>query len=94
MSLCRWSSNNFMCDIYCYESESGYVIHVATNRHVKPSPKMPDYTKKVSKAEMAKYQKAYRKWADNTISKPIGLPCDGETYDCMTPRSAWISLKS
>lgn len=32
MSYCRFSSDNFTSDFYCYESESGYVIHLAGSR--------------------------------------------------------------
>lgn len=43
MSYCRWSSNNFKCDLYCYEDATGYAIHVAANRWgdgwPKPVPK-------------------------------------------------------
>lgn len=29
MSWCRWSSLNFTCDLYVYESEAGVELHVA-----------------------------------------------------------------
>jgi DNA repair photolyase len=32
MSYCRWSSDYFNCDLYCYESNSGYETHVAAYR--------------------------------------------------------------
>ena len=32
MSYCRWSSDDFRCDLYIYESAAGFVIHVAANR--------------------------------------------------------------
>ena len=38
MSYCRWSSNNFRCDLYCYESEEGFMTHVASNRVVGDIP--------------------------------------------------------
>lgn len=34
MSYCRWSTNDFQCDLYCYESDAGFVTHVAGNRIV------------------------------------------------------------
>ncbi len=37
MSYCRWSSMNWMCDVYTYQSISGvYVTHVAGRRRVIP----------------------------------------------------------
>lgn len=35
MSYCRWSSDNWKCDLYCYEDANGYITHVADNRIVK-----------------------------------------------------------
>ena len=33
MSYCRWSSDNFKCDLYCYKDvNGGYTIHVASYR--------------------------------------------------------------
>jgi hypothetical protein len=33
MSYCRWSSDHFNCDLYCYEDTAGgYTVHVATCR--------------------------------------------------------------
>ena len=35
MSYCRWSSDDFQCDVYVYESVAGgFVTHVAANRVV------------------------------------------------------------
>ena|SRR6478752_3658803 len=34
MSYCRWSSDDFASDLYIYESAEGFVIHVASSRHV------------------------------------------------------------
>ncbi len=33
MSYCRWSSDNFTCDLYCYEdARGGFITHVAGAR--------------------------------------------------------------
>jgi hypothetical protein len=37
MSYCRWSSMDFTCDIYAYESDGGFVVHVASGRFVDES---------------------------------------------------------
>ena len=34
MSYCRWSSDDFACDLYIYESGNGFEVHIASNRHV------------------------------------------------------------
>lgn len=39
MSLCRFSDNNFKCDIYCYEDvKGGFTTHVAAARYKKGIP--------------------------------------------------------
>lgn len=32
MSYCRWSSDNFNCDLYCYETENGFETNIAACR--------------------------------------------------------------
>ncbi len=41
MSYCRWSTDDFQCDLYCYEDVSGgYTTHVAGRRrkYLEPLP--------------------------------------------------------
>lgn len=41
MSYCRWSSDNWKSDVYCYEHfTGGFVTHVASNKRV--FPPIPD----------------------------------------------------
>lgn len=41
MSYCRFSTDDFRSDIYCYESIEGYQIHVAAFRYVLAEPMSP-----------------------------------------------------
>lgn len=41
MSYCRWSTDDFHCDIYAYPSVDGIVIHVAARRARFTSPLPP-----------------------------------------------------
>lgn len=43
MSYCRFSSDNWMCDVYCYEHcDGGFVTHVAGNKRIfRPIPDIP-----------------------------------------------------
>lgn len=44
MSLCRWSSDNFNCDLYIYESVyGGYQINLATSKYKGEIPEV-DYS--------------------------------------------------
>lgn len=84
MSFCRWSSMNFSCDLYCYESEQGYVTHVAVNRTVGDIPKVDsslflDNTQENFDKFLAQ-QKAQFEFLDTAERRPIGLKYDGQTF--------------
>src|SRR5687767_6611694 len=39
MSYCRWSTDDFQCDLYCYEDVSGgFTTHVAGRRKIWDAP--------------------------------------------------------
>ena len=85
MSYCRWSSNNWDCDLYCYADVSGgYTTHVAENRIVGEVPKEPPITQGMTDAEWAEYFKAHRAqmdWLKTAKHKHIGLPYDGQSFN-------------
>jgi len=92
MSYCRFSSDDFKCDVYCYAScYGGYVTHVAGKRHVgaTPIPELPEFgTDEASQqAWLAAYQ-AQRAWLDAAELKPIGLSLDGEDFHDDTAAAA------
>lgn len=77
MSYCRWSSDSHRCDIYAYESDAGFEVHVARSRYNLPdhvcAPMWddPDWANK------------YNEWSEILRASelfPIGLPFDGESY--------------
>ncbi len=83
MSYCRWSSDNFDCDIYAYEScYGGFQVHIATNRYVGEIPKVNYNLIQNDKThqQFIEQRKAQSKFLENNVSKPIGLPHDGETF--------------
>lgn len=59
MSICRWSTDNFKCDLYVYESDQGIEICVAGMRIVE---EIPDYWHTIDKSpeEFAAAYKAHR----------------------------------
>lgn len=75
MSYCRWSSNDFKCDIYCYESETGYEVHVATKRVVGNITAI-DWS---SHEAMFKTYKEQMEFLETSQKENIGLP-----YDCQS----------
>jgi hypothetical protein len=102
MSYCRWSSDDFDCDVYVYESVGGgWTTHIANNRAVfdrsalpPPVPLGAEYTKD----ELTAFAERYRQLVDavGTADRvPIGLPHDGATFSDPTPgecakRLVWL----
>ena len=82
MSYCRWSSDDFQCDVYCYESVyGGFETHVAGLRRVFKEPLPPEvpFEKEHLEAFVARRQKIMAMCEESTLVK-IGLPCDGKDF--------------
>ena len=88
MSYCRWSTDDFQCDLYCYEDvHGGWTTHVAglrrERRTLAPSP----YTLEAieaAKSDSGAWAKIYRAYHDELASiplEPIGLPHDGQSFN-------------
>jgi len=81
MSYCRWSSDNWRCDLYCYEDVNGGITtHVACNRIVGDVPEVP-FILDVSADEFMKAHKKQMEFLDTAKREKIGLPYDGETFN-------------
>jgi len=96
VSYCRFSSEDFQCDVYCYEDVSGgWTTHVATNRPVLdgtlPPPIMlaPENIKEW----MARHEKVME-WVSKAERKQIGLPHDGESFNDPTAGEAADRLQT
>ena len=63
MSYCRWSSMDYDCDLYIYESESGFEIHVARRRPDIDRSKLPPPVdiSSVPPSQQASMEKLWRK---------------------------------
>ena len=87
MSYCRFSSDNWTSDVYCYEHVDGsFVTHVAGNRAVGDVPKVPPFPdddpdgKDEWIAEYVVAHNAQMAFLEACQRVPIGLPHDGETF--------------
>lgn len=83
MSYCRFSSDNWRSDVYAYEScYGGFTTHVAGNRLEgdTPIPEMPVDWHKLPVDELVRLHEAQSAWIDHARHVPIGLQCDGETF--------------
>lgn len=91
MSYCRWSSNDFRCDVYVYGAVGGgFQIHVATRRIVYKAPIPPEVPLPDSDEgpEFDAWQgrlKTMNRMRDEADRVKIGLPHDGETFSHETP---------
>ena len=83
MSYCRWSSDDYRCDLYCYETNSHFVIEVASYRVGEDLPRIGDYP---SGGDLEAHQKWIRAEEEQmrilrTMARtPIGGPHDGGSF--------------
>lgn len=82
MSYCRWSSDDFQCDLYCYaDTSGGYTTHVAGRRRTSRSPSLSALMEgDHSQAACDAYNKAMEEWGKEPM-KDIGLPHDSATFN-------------
>lgn len=84
MAYCRFSSDDFRCDVYVYEDVTGgWTTHVAGNRRAESYTPMPN---DIDFAQMEEWEKA------NLV--PIKLPHAGETFNDATPGECADRLES
>lgn len=83
MSYCRWSSDNFQCDVYVYAASEGWCIHVAAN---KTAEDPPENSREVAgwweqgEAGVKAYVEQHTRlteWMTTAAKVPIGLAHDG-----------------
>lgn len=80
MSYCRFSSDNFRCDLYCYEScYGGYVTHVAGRKPVDDVPVVPAFGS-VPDDQWLCAHRMQMAFLETCECAPLGLPHDGETF--------------
>lgn len=83
MSYCRWSTDDFQCDLYVYADVSGgWTIHVAGNRPVYKEPLPPPipFTAETIRPWMERDQIIHR-MLEQAERVPIGLPYDGQSFN-------------
>lgn len=78
MSYCRWSSDDFACDIYAYEADNGFTIHIAGNRILGDVPKMLP----IDHEDWLSAYRAQHEFLATAQRETITLPHAGETFVC------------
>lgn len=89
MSYCRWSSDDFRCDVYAYEDiHGGWTIHLAGNRFLGDIPPIidvphPEDGQEAADRWYASY-KAQAAFLSTAKREPIGLPFAGQSFNLPT----------
>jgi hypothetical protein len=93
MSYCRWSSDDFRCDVYAYESDAGFIVHVARSRYVGDIPRVP-FILDTPNDEWMKAYNAQHKFLETAKQKNIGKEYDGETFQYDTLAELYRGLRN
>lgn len=79
MSYCRFSTDDFQCDVYCFGSNGGIEIYVASNRYVYKEPlPAPVPFEESTIAEWTTRHNKVIAMVDQADRVDIGGPHDGE----------------
>lgn len=87
--VCRWDSDDFRSDIYCYEDDGEFVTHVARTRYADDAPRIaPAFTipekrgpaRRRAITDFCTAAVAQREWLLRTPLIPLGGPHAGETF--------------
>jgi len=87
MSYCRFSTNDFQCDVYVYEDcVGGWTTHVASNRIVpcKPLPPVINFSMDNADEWLVRYQNV-QDIIRNSVRESIYNPYAGKFYNDDTP---------
>lgn len=85
MSYARWSDDCYQSDVYVYESDTGFVVHVSTNRYAS-NERRPTFPRIVTGDSLLRYFQQCSAWVRGATVEPIGLPHDGKTLTADTPK--------
>ncbi len=94
MAYCRWSSDDYQCDIYAYESDcGGFCINVAKYRRHFSEPLPPAVDISNTKAFMERHNKVME-MLRSADSRQINLSRDGQRFSLDTAFEAVELLES
>ena len=91
MSYCRWSSDDFRCDIYAYPTDDGVTVVLTKNRYdFTPPPRLPENATRFRRLER---RQAIHALLEDAPLIPIDLPYAGEWRDRITHEEAaeWLT---
>ena len=82
MSYCRWSSDDYGCDLYVYGSDAGIAIYVAARRVVGDVPHLhwPESGDPEEIERAVGSSRAQHAFLETAQREPIALPHAGESF--------------
>lgn len=89
MSYCRWSTDDFQCDVYLYEAVGGgFCLTLAKHRVIfkDPLPPLEDFSETV-KGDLLRRQ-IIHELIERADRVPIGLSRDGQSFSLDTAEEA------
>lgn len=91
MAYCRWSSDDFQCDIYAYPADGGVTVVVSRNRYDYTPP--PRLRKNASVDRCLERHQVIHDLLEDAPLIPIDLPYAGEWRDRITHEEAaeWLT---
>lgn len=93
MSYCRWSCDDYKCDVYCYEDCGGFFyVGVADVNYDFKEP-LPDKLSLGDEGWLERHNKVLD-MCENADKKPIGLSRDGESFKVKTAAETAEMLES
>lgn len=85
MSYCRWSCLDCTCDVYAYESDEGYQIHLSSKRLMGPQPYVPYQEmmdNQVTSEELFAAYKVYMEALHSSEYVDNNLPYGAWSFSC------------
>lgn len=93
MSYCRWSTDDYQCDLYCYDDCAGGIItHIAGRRVIYKEPLPPPVPFDQTEAWVNRANKI-NEIHENAEFVPIELPHAGESFNDETLQGFLTRLK-
>lgn len=95
MSLCRFSSDNFQCDVYVYPSSNGWAVQVARHRleSETPVPELQATWHELPVAQVVQRLREQHTWVRRAQKLPITHRLAGKTLTFDGPAACADALE-
>ena len=77
MSYARWSNDCYNSDVYVYDAEDGYHVHIADVRHISNMPRIPEPD---NLADYLSHHLLVIEWEKQATRIPLNKPLAGQSF--------------